>query len=70
MLRVAVVGGETHSSEVTRLNGHELLLVGAAVRPEQVAEASKRFTLVMTDYKKLIEDTHPDTVSVLGELLG
>jgi len=66
--KVAIVGGETHISEVTALAGSRLEIVGAAVREDQVEKAQSDFGgFVTTDYRRLLRQTNPDIVAVANE---
>lgn len=66
--KVAIVGGETHIGEVTKLAGSRLEIVGAAVREEQMDAASKQFGgFVTTDFRLLLDRTRPEIVAVANE---
>ena len=68
MKRVAIVGGETHIGEVTRLAGTELEIVGAVVREDQKDKAGADFkTVVFPDESALYARTKPEIVAVANE---
>ncbi len=68
MKRVAIVGGETHIYQITKLAGSRLEITGAAVREEQADGAKKAFGgFITTDFRELIENTKPDIVAVANE---
>jgi predicted dehydrogenase len=68
MKKVIIIGGEIHISEVTRLAGKELEIVGAAVREDLKAWAAREFACpVVTDYRELIERYSPDIAAVSNE---
>lgn len=67
MVRVGIVGGETHIAEVTQLKGTRVELAAAAVRPDQVEWARSTFGCdVETDHARLF-DRHLDVVAVANE---
>lgn len=68
MRRVGIVGGETHISEITALQGNQLEIVGAAVRPDEAARAADQFGCpVVESYQELLERFRPDLVAVANE---
>jgi predicted dehydrogenase len=68
MLRIGIIGGETHIGEVTALRGKTLDIVGAAVRPDQVDWARQQFGCpVVTDYRRLLATERLDAVAVANE---
>lgn len=68
MLRVGIVGGETHIAEVTALGGELLQIVGAAVRPDQREWAAETFGCpVVADYRELLNDFNCDIISIANE---
>lgn len=67
MVRVGVVGGETHIGEVTVLAGTRLSMEAAAVRPDRLEWARSTFGCeVETDYARLL-DCRLDVVAVANE---
>lgn len=68
MKRVAIVGGETHIGEITALHDERLVIVGAAVREDQIAAAGEQFPgPITTDYEQLFEEAEPDIAAVANE---
>ena len=68
MKRVAIIGGETHISEVTQLAGEEQQLVGAVDREDQRETAAATFqTAIFTDEAELYAQTNPEIVAVANE---
>ncbi len=68
MRRVGIVGGETHISEITALRGQQLEIVGAAVRPDQAAQAAEQFGCpVVEGCQELLQRFQPDLVAVANE---
>lgn len=68
MRKVGIIGGETHIHEITQLNGKELELVGAAVRPDQVEQAQEQFDCpVFTDAMALINGGRIDLAAIANE---
>lgn len=68
MKRVAIIGGETHIGEITRLAGKTLEIVGAVVREDQKEWARKTFnTTVFTEQSALYADTRPEIVAIANE---
>lgn len=68
MKRVAIVGGETHIGEITKLAGTELEIVGAVVREDQREKAERDFKAsVYLDEGALYEQTDPQIVAVANE---
>lgn len=68
MMRVAIVGGETHIEEITNLDGQKLEIVGVSVRDKQKNWAKELFTTaIYTDYQKLFEEKKPDIVALANE---
>jgi len=66
--KVAIVGGETHIGEVTKLAGTRLEIVGAAVREDQFDMARKEFGgCVTADWRELLDKTKPQIVAVANE---
>jgi len=68
MRRVAIIGGETHISEVTGLAGTSLEIVGATVRPDQREWATSTFGApVFASVAELLAEARPDLVAVANE---
>ena len=68
MKRIAIVGGETHIHEVTRLAGQHLTIVGAVVRESQKAKAAEDFKCPLFDSEAaLYEQAKPDVVAVANQ---
>ena len=66
--KVAIVGGETHIGEVTKLVGVRLEIVGAAVREDQFDKARQDFGGHITkDWRKLLDQAKPEIVAVANE---
>jgi len=67
MLKVGIIGGETHVGEVTGLQGKVLEIAGAAVRPDQAEAAREQFGCpVTTDLGELLQQA-PDVVAIANE---
>ena len=68
MKRIAVIGGETHIGEVTKLKEKSLDIVGASVRPGLEEWAGKTFGCsLFDDPKEMLEQSKPDIVAVANE---
>ncbi len=68
MFTVGIVGGETHIGEVTKLQGDQLEIVAAAVRPDQEETAREQFGCpLVPDYRELLDAYQPDIVAVANE---
>jgi predicted dehydrogenase len=68
MLKVGIIGGETHIGEVTALRGKALEIAGAAVRPDQADWARQQFGCpVFGDYRELLAAGPLDCVAVANE---
>ena len=68
MKSVAIIGGETHIAEITKLAGEKLSIVGAAVREDQITWAEETFDCpAVTDFRDLIRTHKPDIVAVANE---
>ena len=68
MKRVAIIGGETHIAEITKLSGSELEIVGALVREDQKAHAKATFKApLFDDEDTLYAEARPDIVAVANE---
>lgn len=68
MKRVAIVGGETHIGEITRLAGTELEIVGVVVREDQKEKAAGDFGAPVFDTEPaLYAETRPEIVAIANE---
>ena len=68
MLKVAIIGGETHIGEITALAGTALQIVGACVRPDQREWAQVTLGATVFDaVDRLLDETAPDLVAVANE---
>ena len=65
MKRVGIIGGETHIGEITALDGKQLEIVGAVVRPDQVDTAKEQFGCpVLAEAAELYEQAAPEIIAV------
>lgn len=68
MVRVGIIGGETHIAEIVSLRGKAVEVVAAAVRPDQVDWAAEQFGCeVTTDPHVLLGRDDIDIVAVANE---
>ena len=68
MKRVGIIGGETHIGEITALDGKQLEIVGAVVRPDQVDTAKEQFGCpVLAEAAELYEQAAPEIIAVANE---
>ena len=68
MKRIAIIGGETHIGEITKLAGDKLEIVGAVVRDDQKAKAEADFKApVYPNEKALYESANPHIVAIANE---
>ena len=68
MQRVGIIGGETHIGEVTDLNGRELEIPVAAVRPDMVDWARETFGCdVVTSHEELLARDDLDIIAIANE---
>ena len=68
MRRIGIVGGETHINEVTALNGTQLEIAAAAVRPDQADWATQQFGCdVLIDMRELVALEGLDMTAVANE---
>lgn len=68
MKRIAIVGGETHIGEITKLAGDKLEIVGAIVREDQKAKAEADFKApVYPNEEALYTRANPHIVAIANE---
>ena len=68
MKRVAIVGGETHIGEITKLTGTQLETVGVVVREDQRAKAAADFGAPLyAGQDELYQQARPEIVAVANE---
>lgn len=68
MIRVVVIGGETHIGEITALRGKRLEIVGAAVREDQLDRARREFGgFITTDVVHLLDSCEADVAAIANE---
>jgi hypothetical protein len=68
MQRVGIIGGEKHIGEITSLNGRELEISVAAVRPDMVGWARETFWCeVVTNHEELLAREDLDIIAIANE---
>lgn len=67
LLKVGLIGGETHVTELTRLGGTRLRIIGAAVRDDQRQTALAKFKCPVYDDHRTLLAERPSLVAIANE---